>query len=61
MKLFLIGIDPGAVTGLSVWDGKNLIRVDSMPIHEAMDKVAGFDDLNVMVRIEHDPAICRFK
>jgi hypothetical protein len=37
----VIGIDPGAVTGLAVWDAKErrLRDVNSMPIHEAMREV----------------------
>lgn len=39
--MYCIGIDPGKHTGLAVWDTatKRLIRVETVPIHEALARV----------------------
>ena len=41
----IIGIDPGTLTGIAVWDAdkQSLLLVESMPIHKALDKVLGID------------------
>lgn len=31
-----IGIDPGTVTGVAVWDGPRLTQLTSLPIHDAL-------------------------
>lgn len=50
---YLIGIDPGVITGLSVWNGKELIIVESMTIHKAMDKIKNWiDGYKIFVRLE---------
>jgi len=34
-----IGVDTGAHTGLAVWDGRQFVAVETMPIHKALLRV----------------------
>lgn len=49
---YLIGIDPGVITGVALWDGKELIQVKSMMIHQAMEKVQRWIGLIKLLRLE---------
>lgn len=51
---YYIGIDSGKNTGFAIWDKseKRLEIVETLLIHQAMDKVQGFDKNEVLVRVE---------
>jgi hypothetical protein len=53
---FVLGIDPGVSTGIAVWDKKKkqLVKVETMLIHDAMAFIRGFVDIEacVFVRVE---------
>lgn len=52
---YLIGIDPGVNTGVAIWDGKKLLKVQSMVIHQAMNIVMKVEMNNpnkILVRLE---------
>jgi len=49
---YVIGIDPGVNTGIAIWNGKILIQVLSMTIHEALDKVHNWIGMIKLVRLE---------
>lgn len=57
--MIYVGVDTGVNTGFSEWDSKKrcLLRVCSLPIHKAMDRVKELHSLhgeNMVVRVE-DP------
>lgn len=52
---YYIGIDPGVTTGVALWEKstRQLLQVQSMPIHDALEKVKNLaHGLNALVRIE---------
>lgn len=49
---YLIGIDPGVITGVAIWDGKELIQVKSMMIHQALEKIKNWIGMKILVRLE---------
>ena len=51
---YYIGIDSGKNTGFAIWNKaeKRLEIVETILIHQAMDKVQGFDKNEVLVRVE---------
>lgn len=53
---YLIGIDPGVQTGLSAWDGKKLVVVESTVIHRAMDKLKNWTAAGYMLLVRLEDA-----
>lgn len=49
---YLIGIDPGVITGVAIWDGKVLVQVKSMMIHQALEKISRWNGMKIFVRLE---------
>ena len=52
---FIIGIDPGVNTGLSIWNPQTqlFVEVTCVPIHKALEKVFYTNHLNtIFVRVE---------
>lgn len=51
---YYIGIDPGVKTGLAVWgvNERQLIQVQTLTIHEALQKVFNWRDIGIKVRFE---------
>jgi hypothetical protein len=51
---YIIGIDPGVTTGLSVWDGDRLLVVESSTILEAIERVKMWNDggAKIFIRLE---------
>lgn len=51
---FMVGIDPGVQTGMAIWrpDMKRLAEVESLQIHEAMDRIRALKPWLVLVVVE---------
>ena len=57
----VIGLDPGVNTGYAVWDRKQgrFLRVESMPIHEAMDAVRATHAAGLLHSVDFEDARLR--
>ena len=53
-----IGIDTGVHTGIAVWDSerKEFVVVDTMKIHEAMNFVYNYADLDIPLQVRFEDA-----
>ena len=51
---YIIGIDPGAHTGIAVWDRgkKELVFIKTMMIHQAMKFILEYSTEDILVRFE---------
>lgn len=52
--MLYVGIDTGKHTGLAIWDGKQFLELDTMPIHAALNRVG-------ILRFSHDPVKVYFE
>ena len=56
--MIYIGIDTGVHTGVAVWDSeqKEFVVVDTMKIHEAMNFVYNYADLDITLQVRFEDA-----
>ena len=56
--MIYIGIDTGVHTGIAVWDSerKEFVVVDTMKIHEAMNFVYNYADLDITLQVRFEDA-----
>ena len=56
--MIYIGIDTGVHTGVAVWDSerKEFVVVDTMKIHEAMNFVYNYADLDIPLQVRFEDA-----
>ena len=56
--MIYIGIDTGVHTGIAVWDSerKEFVVVDTMKIHEAMNFVYNYADLDIPLKVRFEDA-----
>ena len=56
--MIYIGIDTGVHTGVAVWDSeqKEFVVVDTMKIHEAMNFVYNYADLDITIQVRFEDA-----